>query len=143
MRILVIALLIVSVVTTGVLLLVENSNKKEITDLLIKTEMSGVTRGAGNTYTTPITIKGKDIYRIGSRTWLTNDERLPIILQIISSQGEVTMTLASNEKGITLFTLPQNTLCHKNGYTLKIKDQLNRILIKSQLIVLPCKGMTL
>lgn len=156
MRILITAVLIILVLTTS-LVLIKNLNEEKVTnhlvekgaheekviDLLIETEITEITRGTGDAYTTPITIKGKDIYTIGSKTWLTTDERLPITLQLISPQGEVAVTLTSREKGITTFTLVANTFCHKDGYTLKVKDQLNRLLIKSRLIILPCKGVVL
>ncbi len=99
---------------------------------------SQVMRGLGDTYTDPISIDGNTIYNISSKIWITKDENLPLLLQLISQENKVEVTLLSRKKHSPFFSIPANTWCDKHGYLLKISDQLHHVLVKSRLIV-SCK----
>ena len=115
-----------------------NSEKEPTTVLLIEGKVGNTTREIIGDYTDAITLSGVVNNEIKSTTWKTSDERLPILLQLISPQGEVETVFSSSTKGETIFYFPSNTLCSKNGYLLKISDQLKHVLVKSRLIVVDC-----
>ena len=124
------------------------SNKaynSSINDKLLSTENSItiklpslITRGVGDIYTKPISMNGNDIFYISSETWIPKDKNLPLVLQLISRENKVEVTLLSRKKHSPFFSIPANTWCDKHGYLLKISDQLHHTLVKSRLIV-SCK----
>jgi hypothetical protein len=111
---------------------IPHSNSIEL-DLTVEGLTNNITRSTGETYTYPITIND-GFYLISAKNWQTNNKNLPFILELISPEGEVKKTIISNKNKSPFFSLNGKILCGKNGYTLKISDQLNNIMVKSKII---------
>jgi F420-0:gamma-glutamyl ligase len=96
-----------------------------------ETSVAGVsTRSVttGETITTPLTIKRGVKYLI-----IENDKwgPLPVSIQIVDTQGEVVAMDSNEEELVTTFVFPVSVL--KEGYTIKVVNAFDELLVKSEI----------
>ena len=138
-------IIVLLLITIGFYVYSNEAYNSSTSDKLLSTENSItiklpslIMRGIGDTSTDPISINGNVVSNVSSKRWIPKDENLPLVLQLISRENKVEVTLLSRKKHSPFFSIPANTWCDKHGYLLKISDQLHHTLVKSRLIV-SCK----